>query len=128
MQRCRVIVSSSPSLLLSLLLGSFSIDGDSERRRTHLYSAMAVATTVSFLRLPTLPANKPLNPHQLPIAPPKVASAEPCTVKLLHETFDRLQSAALPLAAVAFPFFLDTKASPAEMCPSTQLGWKSALL
>ncbi|XP_031407826.1 uncharacterized protein LOC116216046 [Punica granatum] len=71
---------------------------------------MAVATTLSFLRLPALPPNKPPNPNfpKLPLPPPKLASPGPGPGPL-NLTFDHLQSASLPLTAVALPFILDAE-------------------
>ncbi|KAK4802652.1 hypothetical protein SAY86_000855 [Trapa natans] len=70
---------------------------------------MAVATTVSFLRLSAQPSIKHLNPRQLPLPQPKLSASEPYPTKLLLESVDHLRSASLTLATAALPFCLDTK-------------------
>lgn len=74
----------------------------------------SMASTVSFLRLPSL-AQKPWKSSVPPLPNPSIKlklgfsddSGNP-----LSSALDYLRSASLPLTTVALPFFLDAKASP----------------
>lgn len=74
-----------------------------------------MASTVSFLRLPSLSQN-PRSSSVLLLPNPsirlKLGFSKDSDNLLLSTALDQLRSASLPLTTVALPFFLDAKASP----------------